>query len=205
MEQKGSTLLTGATDEAPKPATDAKDAPKSGTPTAYADYKVPEGFTLDPEVKGEADAVFKDLGLSQEGAQKLVDFYTKQTTDAANQPYEAYKKMVADWGKESSDHPDLRGKIGPGKEISVRISKMLDGLGDPTLAQEFRAHMDLTGAGNYHAFIRVLDKVSQLLGEGTHVSGSGPSAAGQRAPGQASRTAAQDLYPNLPSSQRAAT
>ena len=196
--------MTGAdgSEKTEAPAEKKADGAK-GPPEKYSDYTVPEGFTLDADVKSEADAVFKELGLTQEQAQKLVDFQVKHTTDAANQPYNAYQKVVSDWGKESADHPDLRGKIGPGKEISVRISKMLDGLGDPQLAQDFRAHMDLTGAGNYHAFIRVLDKVSQLLGEGTHVAGSGPSRAGQVAPGAGTRSAAQDIYPNLPSARTA--
>lgn len=192
----GKTLLTEGKKEEPP----AKE-PVKGAPEKYADYKVPDGYTLDPAVKTDADKIFKGLGLNQEQAQSLVDFYTEQTSEAFQAPFKAYQEMTDSWRQESESHPDLQGKLGPGKEVSVRISKLLDGLGDPKLASDFRAHMDLTGAGNNQAFIRVLDKVAQRLTEGSHVADKGPAQAGQSRPGEAPAGAAAALWPNLPSSR----
>jgi hypothetical protein len=191
----GKTLLT----ETAKPDDKAKDsAAKPGAPDAYAEYKVPDGYTLDPAIKTEADAIFKGMGLSQEQAQSLVDFYTSKTTEAFNAPFKAYQDMTADWRKEASDHPDLRGKLGPGQEVNVRISKALDTLGDPKLVSDFKQLMDLTGAGNNQAFIRVIDRFAQKVTEGTHVAGRGPSRAGQSEPGRAERpSAAEAIWPSL--------
>lgn len=192
----GKTLLTeGKKDE---PST---KEPAKGAPEKYEDYKVPDGYTLDAEVKTEADKTFKELGLSQSQAQSLVDFYVKQTTDAFQAPFKAYQDMTDGWRKESEAHPDLSGKLGPGREVSVRIAKALDGIGNPKLASEFRQLMDLTGAGNHQAFIRVLDSFAKRLTEGTHVAGRGPSEAGQSRPGQAPAGAAAAMWPNLPSSR----
>ncbi len=192
-QNEGKTLLTEpAKEAAPEPA-------KEGAPEKYEDYRVPDGYTLDPEVKGEADKLFKSLGLNQTQAQSLVDFYTKQTTEAFQAPFDAYQKMTDEWRSESESHPDLRGKLGPGQEVNVRIAKALDSLGDAKLASDFRALMDLTGAGNNQAFIRVIDKFAQRLTEGGHVAGNGPSREGQSRPGQAPPTAAAALWPNLPS------
>ncbi len=193
---EGKTLLTEGKKEEPA----KKDEPKvEGAPEKYEDYKVPEGYTLDAEVKKDADALFKGIGLNQEQAQSLVDFYTAKTTEAFQAPFEAYQKVTDGWKTESENHADLKGKIGPGKEISIRISKFIDGIGDPQLAKDFREHMDITGAGNHQAFIRVLNYAAERLTEGQHVAGKGPSEAGQSRPGQAPKSAAQSMYPNLPS------
>ncbi len=196
---EGKTLLTEGKKEEVKPEEKKEETGKA--PEKYEDYKVPEGYTLDPEVKSQADSLFKNLGLSQEAAQSLVDFYTKQTSDAFQAPFKAYQEMTDSWRQESEAHPDLQGKLGPGKEVSVRIAKALDGLGDPKLASDFRAQMDLTGAGNHHAFIRVLDRFAQRLTEGTHVAGRGPTKEGQSRPGEAPPGAAAAMWPNLPSSR----
>jgi hypothetical protein len=198
--EDGKTLLTEGKKEEPK--TEEKKEEVKGAPEKYADYTVPEGFALDPEVKKEADALFKGLGLSQEGAQSLIDLYTAKTVEAAKAPYDAYQKMTDGWRKEAESHPDLRGKLGPGQEVNVRIGKALDSLGDPKLASDFRQLMDLTGAGNHPAFIRAIDKWAQRLTEGTHVSGNGPTRASQSEPGKAPPSAAAALWPNLPSAGR---
>lgn len=196
----GKTLLTEGKKEGDKEAD--KTAAKAGAPEKYEDYKVPDGYALDPEIKAEADKIFKGLGLSQEAAQSLVDFYTKQTTEAFRAPFQAYQEMTDGWRKDAEAHPDLSGKLGAGKEVSTRISKFLDGMGDPKLASDFRELMDLTGTGNHQAFIRVLNYAASRLTEGTHVAGNGPSKEGQSRPGEAPPSAAAAMWPNLPSARR---
>ena len=197
--QQGTTLLT----EEKKPEAevkteegDKKEA-KDGAPEKYEDYKLPDGLTLDSETRSKADTLFKSLGLSQEGAQSLVDFYGDAIAKVAAAPVDAYKTLTSEWRTEAESHPDLRGKLGPGQEINVRIAKALDGLGDSKLASDFRSIMDLTGAGNHPAFIRVLDKLAQRVTEGTHVAGNGPSKDGQSARPSAPPTAAAAMWPNL--------
>lgn len=196
---EGKTLLT----EGKKEEAKTEEKKVEGAPDKYNDYTVPEGYTLDAEVKGEADKLFKGLGLSQEQAQSLVDFYTAKTTEAFKAPFEAYQAVTDGWRQESENHPDLKGKLGPGKEVSVRISKFLDGIGDAQLAKDFREHMDITGAGNHQAFIRVLNYAASRLTEGTHVAGNGPSRAGQSESGQSTKpSAAAAMWPTLPSANR---
>lgn len=193
----GKTLLTEGKNEEPK--VEEKKDEKTGAPDKYSDYKVPDGYTLDPEIKGEADKLFKGLGLSQEQAQSLVDFYTNKTTEAFQAPFKAYQEMTDGWRKEAEAHPDLRGKLGEGKEVNVRIAKMFEGIGDPALVTQFKETMDLTGVGNHPSFIRLLDKVAQRLTEGTHVAGKGPTTASQSSPDAAPPTVGGALWPKLPS------
>ena len=177
--------------------TEAK-APAPGAPEKYEDFKVPEGYELDEGFVKDASALFKGLGLDQAGAQSLVDEYIKRTQDAFQQPFKAYRDMRSGWVKDAQAHPELKDKLTAGGPVLTSIAKALDGLGDPALANEFRQVMDLTGAGDHPAFIRVFYKMAERLTEGKPVSQGGPSAHGQKAPGGAQRSLANAVYPNLP-------
>ena len=54
-----------------------KGAP-AGAPETYTEFNLPEGFELKGEILEETTALFKGLNLSQENAQKLVDYYTER-------------------------------------------------------------------------------------------------------------------------------
>jgi hypothetical protein len=171
-----------------------------GAPEKYADFTVPEGFQLDPAVVAKATPIFKELGLTQEAAQRLVDLNREVMTEALNAPYKAYQEMTSGWLKEAKDHPDLRGKLGPGEEVNVRIGKLLNSLPDQKLASDFRAAMDLTGVGNHPAFIRAIDYFAQQLTEGKHVAGNGPTQGGTTRPGASAQPgAAAAIWPGLKS------
>lgn len=168
----------------------------SVAPEKYETFNVPEGYELDSKVAEEAGAIFKRMGLSQADAQSLVDFYTAKTTESANEPYKVWSDMQEKWVTEVKNDPVLGPRL---NEVKTTISRAIDGLNDPKLARDFREAMDFTGAGNNPAFIRAFYKLAQLVTEGGHVSGNGPSPAGQGRR-NAMPSAAQAMYPNLPSS-----
>lgn len=167
---------------------------EGGAPETYAAFSVPEGYTLDEAVSKEASAIFKAMNLPQAQAQQLVDFYTAKTTESANQPYQTWNDMQEKWVKEVKDDPVMGPRL---NEIKTTISRAIDGLGDPKLAQSFREAMDFTGAGNNPAFIKAFWKLSEKVTEGGHVAGNGPSPQGQRRANEAP-SAARAMYPNLP-------
>lgn len=172
-------------------------AEATGAPEAYAAFKVPEGYTLDEDIAKEAGALFKERGLTQEQAQKFVDFYVAKTNEAVNAPYEVWRETQAEWVKQVKADPFLGPRL---SNVTNTISKAIDLISkdNPKLAEGFRQVMDFTGAGNHPAFIRMFYEMASRLTEGTHVAGTGPSPAGQRREGQRP-TAAQAMYPNLPS------
>jgi|SRR5690242_17876636 len=216
------TPATPPTDSKPvdqKPAADTKaeggedksllnkDAPKEeakpqGAPEKYEDYKVPEGFTLDAEVKTEADKLFKEANLPQEVAQKFVDFYTAKAKEAFEAPFNRFQDMRKEWQGQAQAHPELKGKLAPGGEVLTTIGRAIESLGDSQLASEFRQIMDDTGAGDHPAFIRTFYRMAQRLTEGSHVAGRGPAISGQQRPNMSRQSAAQELWPNLPSANR---
>lgn len=181
-------------------------AKPEGAPEKYEDFKVPEGYQLDKTVAENATALFKKHGLTQAAAQELVDFYSKHAIESSQTAVQAVKDMRAGWVKEVRESPDFRsdftadGKLKPDSKLLVGMGRMLDSLGDAKLANDFRAAMDFTGAGDHPAFIRVMAKLAEHFSEGSAVRGNAPSPHGQSATGTTQRKgAAQEMYPNLPS------
>jgi hypothetical protein len=180
------------TDE-PKPEGEAKP---EGAPEAYTDFKLPEGQTLDKETLDAARPLFKEMNLSQDQAQKLVDFYSDKVTKLATAPYDAYREMRTGWQNEVK--AEYGAKL---PEVKATIGRAIEALGDSSLQAGFRQAMDLTGAGDNPGFVKAFYKWSQMVTEGRPVNATTPSPLGQRAPGDSAKpSAAQALYPDLPSS-----
>lgn len=181
---------------------DAKKEEPKGAPEKYEDYKVPEGFTLDPEIKTEVDKLFKGMNLSQSQAQELVNFYTERAKEAFEAPFNAYQDQRKEWRTAAEANPELKGKLSPGGEVLTTIGKALESLGDSQLVSDFREAMELTGVGDNPAFILTFFRMAQRLTEGSHVTGRGPATSGQQRPNSPQRSVAQELWPNLPSANR---
>lgn len=187
-ESDGTTLLTKKEDEAPKP---------EGAPEKYADFKLPEGIELKDEQLEAATKLFKDLNLPQAAAQSLVDYHTAQLKAAATAGTETMNTMRSDWQAAVKSDPEIGSRL---PAVKAEVSRALDSLNNPTLVTEFKAAMDLTGVGDNPAFIKAFYKMAQMVNEGRPVKGGGPSIHGQSPAGNAPKpTAAQSLYPNLPS------
>lgn len=188
--EDGKTLASKATEKAEAPA---------GAPEKYSDFKAPEGYEVDAEAIAKATPIFKELGLSQDQAQKLVDLYADASLKASQAPYEMYETMRNDWRDKVIKDPAIGDGTGLKPEVKATLGRAIDSL-PADVARDFRAAMDLTGAGDNPAFIKAFYNLAQRMGEGTTVRGSNPSEFGQRAPGSKPASAAAALYPNLPSS-----
>jgi len=200
---------TSSTDKPIEPTLDkdgkpieAKPPEPGKAPDTYAAFKAPENYTLDPKAVEAALPVFKELGLTQDQAQRLVDLQTAREIELAKAPTNAVETMRSDWRAKVTADPELAKAVNGDKTgldaVKLDIGRAITHL-PPAEAAEFKAAMDLTGVGDHPAFVKAFWKLSQLITEGKHVNGSNPSPAGQTAPGAASRpTAAKSLFPNLP-------
>lgn len=194
---------TPPSDGTPAPTSTPKSEAKPEVPETYTDFTAPEGYTIDPKTLEAATPIFKDLGLSQDQAQKLVDFHTQQMIAAAKAPASEYEATRTTWRAQVDSDPDIKSAVMDGKAgldaVKIGISKTLAALGDPALTADFKTAMDLTGAGDHPAFIKAMWKLASFVTEGSHVAGAKPSPHGQTPPGQDTRpSAAKSLYPNLP-------
>lgn len=187
------------TDQGNKTPTEGEKKPEvkapTGAPDKYEDFKLPEGVELRGDVLTSAQELFKGLGLTQDAAQSLVDFHTKQLTEAATAPVTAYNEMREGWKTAAAADPDIGPKAAAIKET---LGKAYDTLGNPKLVADFKDAMNLTGVGDHPAFIKVLNAWATQVIEGRPVRSGSPSEHGQSDKGQTQRpSVAQGMYPNL--------
>lgn len=177
-----------------------KDDKAPVVPDKY-DFKAPEGYTLDSKFVEEATPILKELGLSNDAAQKLVDLQSKHSIETADAALRAYEDTRTAWRGEVIKDPALGdGKEGLKPEVKAQIATAITAVGDVKAQEAFKEAMDLTGVGDNPAFVRAVAAWGKLLSEGTLVRGGNPSPAGQTSPGSGPRSAAAAMYPNLPTS-----
>lgn len=193
--ETGEIIDRSATPPANTPAAEPKPEP-AAAPDAYTDFSVPEGHTIDAAAIESATPLFRELGLSQDQAQKLVNFYSEQIGKINSENEGFMETMRTQWRTELQADKEIGGKL---DQVKVDISRALDRLPEG-IRTDFKAAMDLTGAGDHPAVIKAMYSLAALVGEGSHVSGKGPTPEGQSRTGTAARpSAAQSMYPNLPS------
>jgi hypothetical protein len=177
---------------------DKKEEPKKpeGAPEKYEAFKVPEGYTLDEKVATEAQALFKEADLTQDMAQKFVDLYSAQSTQISEKLETLIADTRAEWRKEIAQDKTIgNGTDNLRDEVKATIGRAIDGLGDQKLVSDFRAAMNMTGAGDHPAFVRAFYKLAQQVTEAKPVTGKGPAPVDPKKP----ISAAQAMFPDLPS------
>ena len=196
-----SSLLSKAIEGAPaepKPAEpEAGKKPAAAVPEKY-EFKLPEGATLEGPLLEEVTGLFKKHGMSQETAQEMVDFHSKQMKAAADAPSKLWQDTQEVWLDEIKSSPDLGPKMTDGT-LGASVSKMISTL-PVEQAKAFRDALNFTGVGNNPAIVRGLYAISQRFTEPGHVQGNG--AAKVTAPGAERPSAAGSLYPNLPTANK---
>ena len=193
LDQTSSQMQTPTeqSNASPNPAPEPK-------PAEYTAFTAPEGSELDPKAIEGATAIFKELGLSQSQAQKLIDWGASREAANSGKGAETYNQMRTDWRSQIEAHPTLGGaKL---DETKAEIGKAIATL-PPKLQTAFKDAMNLTGAGDHPAVVEAFYTLAKNVNEGQHVSGGNPSEEGQRRPGTESRpSAAAAMFPSLPSS-----
>lgn len=155
-----------------KPGDKPADKPADAKAVEYTDFKVPEGIELGKEAVGEFKAVAAELGLNQDGAQKLVDLYTKSAMEAANAPYKLWEETQATWQKEVKADPEIGGSNMP--TTFSNIAKLIDRFGGKEAAA-IRGAFEFTGSGNNPEVIRFLARVGKVFAENPNVTGRAPT------------------------------
>lgn len=202
-ELKSAASTTPSTEPEKKPEakpeakaeTKEGDKAPEGAPEAYADFTAPQGFQLNKDAIAKALPVFKELNLTQDAAQKLVNLYAEQSGPAGNQA--DYEAVRTGWRNEVLKDTSLSTGTDLKPAVKEAIGRTVQALG-PELSNEFRQVMNVTGVGDNPAFVRALFKLSEFVTEGRPTSGRGPSPHGQKAPDAGPTSTAKAMYPNLP-------
>lgn len=152
----------------------------SKAPEQYADFTLPQGYALDGELGNEFRSVAKELGLTQEQAQKLIDLDVKRT----NAQTEAVQKASAEWAAAAQADKEFGGAA-LAENVAV-AKKALDTFGTPAL----KDLLQKSGLGNHPEIIRAFYRAGKNISEDRFVG----SAAGDANP---QATTAQRMYPNM--------
>ena len=126
-----------------------------GAPEEYSDFTYPEGVNLDEAAMAEAIPVFKELNLSQDQAQKLVDFDAARIQQADQQ----WAETNAQWVNDIKTDTEMGGGKFP--ETLQFAKTAMDKLGSDGLKQI----LNESGMGNHPEMVRVFSKMGRLLSE----------------------------------------
>ena len=151
-------------------------------PDTYADFSLPEGMPLDEALLTEATPLFKELGLTQEQAQKLVDLQAKQVQAGSQSQVGAFNQLMDDWREKSMNDSEFGGDK---FDESIAVARSaIDKFGTPELKQLLEEH----GVGNHPEVIRLMVKVGKLTAEDV------PGTSGAQSTPEQDRVS--QLYPN---------
>jgi hypothetical protein len=159
-EDKGTADVEGEAPAADKADDGAEtDDTKDSSLEAYADFTLPEGMTLNEGLLDQAAPLFKELGLNQEQAQKLVDFQAQQVEASQQGQMDSFNQLKSDWVDQAKADPEIGGDkfdetVGVAKEAIAKFGN--EGLSK--LLNDF-------GMGNHPEVIRFMAKVGRLTKE----------------------------------------
>lgn len=164
------TLAAGA--EAQTQESEANKAQQAekpqGAPEQYADFQIPEGMEVAPQVVDEFKGVAKELNLSQEQAQGLVGKFGPmlQARGVAN-----IQRISKEWAEQTKADPEIGGEHFVRSMASVarlrdRFAYGPDGKIDPQIAEFLNSPM-----GNHPGALKLLARAGAAFGEASFPTG----------------------------------
>jgi hypothetical protein len=179
--QQPATTTEGTTASGDTTNADGQDGKTAGAPEAYAEFTLPEGISLDKAALEGFTPLAKELGLSQENAQKVVDLYATKLLPQIQQAFaEQQTQKVEGWLQDSMKDPEIGGARFD-ETVSI-AKKALDAFGSPAL----KAALDDSGLGNHPEVIRLLANIGKRVSEDRTASTTSAATG--------SRSAAEILY-----------
>lgn len=153
--------------EVDKPAEepDNKDKKPEGAPEKY-EFKAGEGVELDQEALKDFEPLARELNLTNEQAQKLVDMYgTKLLPMVQKQQAEAWQKQTEGWAESVKADKEIGGD-----KLTSSIStaqRALETFGTP----ELKEYLNTTGLGNHPELVKAFVKIGKAMSEDNVVTG----------------------------------
>ena len=149
--------------------------PKTKAPESYQPFTLPAEMSADdPQVKealAEASGIFKELGLTQEQGQKLIDLHAKHWLGGMLNQQELFEqeldRRVTQWGEQTKAHPEFGGTRL--NESLTSIRRAIAHLGGEKLA---RALDQETGLINHPEVFAAFARAGKLFAEDRFVGGS---------------------------------
>lgn len=155
----------------------------TGAPETYEDFSFPEGYEVNQEALGDFAAFAKERNMTQDTAQEILDYYTKNVDAMQAGQAEAWDNTRKQWVDSAKKDEEFGGQ--QFDENMKHVATAMKQFGSP----ELRDLLNETGLGDSPDMIRFFYRVGKLAGEGDFHTGTGGSAG--------ERDAARTLYPNM--------
>ena len=157
------TLLAsvpGVDDESTETETEDKT---EGAPEVYEEFKTPEGVNLDSSAMQAFGEVAKELGLTQEKAQSVID---KMGPVLAQRQIAQIKEVTEQWREKSANDPEIGGvdlekNLRHAARIRDKFAFNADGKMDADIAELMNSP-----AGNHPGLLKLLIRTGKAFGEG---------------------------------------
>lgn len=166
-----------ADSEKPADKPDDKEQKQDGAPEKY-EFTAGEGVELDTEALKDFEPVARELNLTNEQAQKLVDAYPKILAGVQQRQAEAWQAQTEQWAADVKADKEIGGD-----KLTANLSaaqRALDLFGTP----ELKEYLNTTGLGNHPDLVKTFVKIGKAMSEDGMVDGSN----------QGQRSAAEVLY-----------
>lgn len=148
------------------------------------ELKLPEGSSLDATYLEQTKAMAKDLGLTQEAAQKLVERDNAMMAGFVQQHQTKWNEQVVQWEGVVKSDKEIGGNNFQSSVSDARTA--LDKFGTP----EFKQMLNQSGYGNHPELIRLLSRVGKAMREDKMVTTSSQPARDQK-------SFAEAFYPSM--------
>jgi hypothetical protein len=149
----------------------------------YADFSVPEGMQLNPDLLGEFKGLAQGMGLKQEQAQQLTDLGVKLTQGLLRQQAQALETQKTAWKAEVLADAEIGGeKFDAAMAQAARAVKQF-------VPDALKVVFDQTGIGNHPALVKAFVQIGALLQEDGVVTGAAQLSGARDA---------RAMYPNSP-------
>ncbi len=162
-------------------AAEEKKEKEGGAPEEYTDFTMPEGMEVDKAMLEAFSPVAKELNLSQENAQKLVDLQAKGVKDSVDAHVKEWTDAMGRWKDDTKADKEIGGEHFGQTQSNVTLALKAFG------TEKLEEILDVTGVGNHVELVRFFDKVGGLISNDKIDLGNTPSGD--------SRTQAEIMYP----------
>jgi len=157
---------------------DANAEKPAEAPAEYAEFTVPDGVKLDDALLAEAAPVFKELGLTQEQAQKLVDFQARMQLGGAKDAAEAKANAEVEAQKQQAkiDNENiatLRNEFGDQYAVKQAAAQRAIRRFDPS--GEMLSFVESAGLGTFPPFVRFLAAAGEAISEPSFLASEKPA------------------------------
>ncbi|RRE14271.1 peptidase [Klebsiella pneumoniae] len=143
---------------------DDKEQKQEGAPEKY-EFRAGEGVELDAEALKDFEPVARELNLTNEQAQKLVDAYPKILAGVQQRQADAWQAQTEEWAATVKADKEIGGdKLTANLGVAQRA---LDTFGTPALKE----YLNGTGLGNHPELVKAFVKVGKAMSEDGVVTG----------------------------------